>query len=162
MCTLWDLELAKKFCNSINNSCTQNSRLYFFLWLWLDLIKRIGKKSPCWTFVVTMTFFRMSLRISSSIILCSSCDYLNNSFQDHWKVCIIHWLWIHYLRLFSILKNHKLNRIIDLYKALYKIPMTKYNTIKSNHVKSAMTGKKVWKTISFYKTQDLRETFSFN
>ena len=40
--------------------------------------------------------------------------------------------------------------------------MTKYNTIKSNYVKSAMTGKKVRKTISFYKTQDLSETFNFN
>ena len=42
----------------------------------LDRIKRFEKKSPSWTYVVIITFFRMSLRTSSSITLCSSCDRL--------------------------------------------------------------------------------------
>ena len=37
MCTLWSLELAKKSCNSINNSRAQVSRLCYFLWLWCDV-----------------------------------------------------------------------------------------------------------------------------
>ena len=45
-------------------------------------------------------------------------------------------------RIIFILENHKLNRIIDLYKALYKISMIKYNSIKSCYAKSAMMGKK--------------------
>ena len=39
-------------------------------------IKRYEKKSPSWTYVVVITFLRLSLRTSSSIILCSSCDHL--------------------------------------------------------------------------------------
>ena len=45
-------------------------------------------------------------------------------------------------RIIFILENHKLNRIIDLYKALYKISMIKYNSIKSYYAKSAVMGKK--------------------
>ena len=69
-------------------------------------------------------------------------NYSNNSFKEHWKVCInlamIFWehkkqsrrlLWIYYLGSFSILENHKLNKIIDLYKAFYKISMIKYNKV---------------------------------
>ena len=42
---------------------------------------------------------------------------------------------------FSILENHKLHRIKDLNKALYKISMIsiKYNTIKLYYAKSAMS-----------------------
>ena len=45
-----------------------------------------------------------------------------------------------YVGSFSILENHKLHRIKDLYKALYKISMIsiKYNTIRSCHVKPSM------------------------
>ena len=36
LCTLWSLALAKKSCNNINNSRSQVSRLFYFLWLWFD------------------------------------------------------------------------------------------------------------------------------
>ena len=38
----------------------------------------------------------------------------------------------------------------------------KYNTIKSYYAKSAMREKKQWNRMSFYKTQELGETFNFN
>ena len=38
----------------------------------------------------------------------------------------------------------------------------KYNTIKSYNAKSAMKEKKGWDGMSFYKSQELSETFSFN
>ena len=58
---------------------------------------------------------------------------------------------IHYLRSFSVLEKHELNRIIDLYKALYDLNI-KYNTIKSYFAKFALTGKKEEK---IKKTQEL-------
>ena len=60
-------------------------------------------------------------------------DYFNNSFKEHWIVCInaTTKFWghknkvgdFHYLGSFVILENHKLNRIAEIYKALYKISM---------------------------------------
>ena len=38
----------------------------------------------------------------------------------------------------------------------------KYNTIKSYYAKSAMREKKGWNRMSFYKTQDVSETFNFS
>ena len=38
----------------------------------------------------------------------------------------------------------------------------KYDTIKSYYAKSAMREKKGWNRMSFYKTQELSETFDFN
>ena len=65
---------------------------------------------------------------------------------------------------FSILENHELDRMKDLYKALYKISMIsiEYNTIKSLYAKSAMRQKKGRNRMSFYKTQELSDTFKFN
>ena len=51
----------------------------------------------------------------------------------------------------------------DLYKALCKTSMIslKYNRIKS-YAKSALSEKKGWNRMSFYKTQQLSETLNFN
>ena len=72
--------------------------------------------------------------------------------------------WIHLLWSFSILENHKLHIVKDLYKALYKTSMIsiKYNKIKPYHAKSATREKKGSNRMSFCKTQELSETFNFN
>ena len=65
---------------------------------------------------------------------------------------------IHYLGSFSILENHKLHRIKDLHKTLYKISMISitYNTIKSYYAKSAMREKKEWNRMLFYRSSHRR------
>ena len=62
--------------------------------------------------------------------------------------------WIHYLGPFSILENYKLDRIVDLYKALHEkskhsMKYLKYNTIKSFYAKSTMTERKDEKECHF-------------
>ena len=42
LCTLWSLALAKKFCNNMNNSRAQVSRLCYFLLLCSHLPQQIG------------------------------------------------------------------------------------------------------------------------
>ena len=37
LCPLWNLALAKKSCNNINNIHSQVSRLCYFLWLWFSV-----------------------------------------------------------------------------------------------------------------------------
>ena len=55
-------------------------------------------------------------------------------------------------RIISILENHKLHRMRDLYKALYKIYMISIKYIKIILCKIRYEGK----------TQELSETFSFD
>ena len=62
-------------------------------------------------------------------------------------------------RIISILKNHKLHRTKDLYKAFYKISMIsiQYNRIKSYYAKHVMRVKAIFRSVKNFAQADFLE-----